>query len=53
MVLPYGGRVGWHRIVKASYESDSLFFSDIQGRVFSDQSLPSPVNYSVSMVNSW
>ena len=46
-------RVGWRRIVKASYESDSLFFSDIQGRVFSDQSLPSPVNYSVSMVNSW
>ena len=30
MVLPYGGRVGWRRIVKASYESDSLFFSDIQ-----------------------
>ena len=26
MVLPYGGRVGWRRIVKASYESDSLFF---------------------------
>ena len=52
-----GTALWWESRLAPNCESELrkwlAFFSDIQGRVFSDQSLPSPVNYSVSMVNSW